>query len=40
MLEDVKIYIELKVAPDIKAQRILSHLNGKDRDPEVNKAYE
>lgn len=40
MLEDVKRYIEMKVAPDEKAQRILSYLHGKDRDPEVNMAYE
>lgn len=40
MLEDVENFIEMKIEPDVKASKILSNLNGKDRDPEINEAYE
>lgn len=40
MLEEVQNYMDNNLDPDVKASRILQNLNGKDRDPEVNKAFE
>ena len=32
--------MESNIDPDVKANRILQNLNGKDRDPEVNQAFQ
>ena len=40
MLQEVQSYMDSNVDPDIKAKRILQNLEGKDRDPEVNQAFQ
>ena len=40
MLEEVQNYMDQNLDPDIKAEKILQGLKGKDRDPDINQAFE
>lgn len=40
MLEEVQKHIDMKIDPDEKARKIMDNLKGKDRDPDVNQAFE